>query len=261
MPSLTFQINPEYAKITEVVRGLFVSGVCALSPSIVKHYRIDAIINTTEEVPNLKSLGNIRYTKLWIEDNEQFNIYPLLELQSNQIQAILTAGGRVLVHSVHGVSRSAAICLAYLTKFRCKTLKDAYEKLAAARPMVTPNIGFWRQLIAFEQAVKQTHGSVRIVRDEAEPTKLVPDVYTQNTRSVAVKLTSKSESFSTATRPENAAPKSAKILYDNISPMQKETEAVEKPKRGNIPTRKYSSPSGKFEPVLETLYEILEAAA
>lgn len=111
------------------------------------------------------------------------------------------------------------------------------------------------------QAVKQTHGSVRIVRDEAEPTKLVPDVYTQNTRSVAVKLTSKSESFSTTTRPENPAPKSAKILYDNISPMQKETEAVEKPKRGNIPTRKYSSPSGKFEPVLETLYEILEAAA
>uniref|UniRef100_A0A915AAY0 Tyrosine-protein phosphatase domain-containing protein n=1 Tax=Parascaris univalens TaxID=6257 RepID=A0A915AAY0_PARUN len=259
MPPLTFQINAEYAKITEVVRGLFVSGVCALSPLIVNHYRINAIINTTEEVPNVKSLGDIRYAKLWIEDNEQFNIYPLLELQSNQIHEILTGGGRVLVHSVRGVSRSAAICLAYLTKFRCNTLKDAYEKLAAARPMVTPNIGFWRQLIAFEQAVKQTHGSVRIVRDEAEPTKLVPDVYTQNTISVAVKLAS--QSFSTATRPENAAPKSAKILYENVSPMQKRTDAVEGRKRGNIPARKYSSPSGKFEPVLETLYEILEAAA
>ncbi|KHN87177.1 hypothetical protein Tcan_04240 [Toxocara canis] len=85
MTCLTFQINSEHAKITEVVRGLFISGVCALSPSIIKEYRITTIINTTEEVPKVKALGNIRYTKLWIEDNEHFNIYPLLELQSNQV--------------------------------------------------------------------------------------------------------------------------------------------------------------------------------
>lgn len=77
MPSLTFQINPEYAKITEVVRGLFVSGVCALSPSIVKHYRIDAIINTTEEVYFIFNESNVKFrygSNLWKYRYKQTNV-------------------------------------------------------------------------------------------------------------------------------------------------------------------------------------------
>lgn len=46
--------------------------------------------------------------------------------------------------------------------------------------MVRPNIGFWRQLIFFEQLTKRNSGSVRIVRDEAQPEKLLPDVYLKN---------------------------------------------------------------------------------
>lgn len=103
------------------------------------------------QVPNLKSLGNIQRSKLWLDDTPQTYIYPHLELQSDQIQAIIADGGRVLVHCVAGVSRSASICLAYLTKYKCRSLRDAYHLMASKRPMVRPNLGFWRQLIAFEQ--------------------------------------------------------------------------------------------------------------
>lgn len=58
------------------------------------------------------------------------------------------------MHCVAGVSRSAAICLAYLTKFHCKSLRAAYHLMATKRKMVRPNLGFWRQLIDFEQVTK-----------------------------------------------------------------------------------------------------------
>ncbi|VDM45116.1 unnamed protein product [Toxocara canis] len=128
MGMLSFRVNEEYAQINEVVPGLFVCGV-----------------------PNLRVLGNIPRVKLWLEDAPQAYIYPHLELQSDQIEAVIAGGGRVLVHSVGGISRCASICLAFLTKHRCRSLRDAYQLMASRRPMVRPNIGFWRQLIAFEQ--------------------------------------------------------------------------------------------------------------
>lgn len=63
----------------------------------------------------------------------------------------LHSGERVLVHSVKGISRSATLCLAYLTKYKFESLKEAFLFLASKRPLVRPNIGFWSQLIAFEQ--------------------------------------------------------------------------------------------------------------
>lgn len=84
------------------------------------------------------------------------------------------------MHCVAGVSRSASICLAYLTKFYCRSLRDAYHVMCSKRPMVRPNLGFWRQLIHYEQLVKGNAGSVRIVRDDCQPDKLLPDVYLKN---------------------------------------------------------------------------------
>ncbi|EPB72592.1 dual specificity phosphatase, catalytic domain protein [Ancylostoma ceylanicum] len=152
--SISFRVNPEYAKMSEIVPGLFICGVSALTPDDMKKGKITHIINATTEVPNLRSLGDIQRTKLWLEDTPQTYIYPHLELQSDQIQAIIADGGRVLVHCVAGVSRSASICLAFLTKYRCRSLRDAYHLMKSKRPMVRPNLGFWRQLIAYEQKLR-----------------------------------------------------------------------------------------------------------
>lgn len=104
------------------------------------------------QVPNLKALGNIERTKLWLENTPQTYIYPHLELLSDQIEAIIHDGGKVLVHCVCGTSRSPTIGLAFLTKHRCRTLRDAYCLMSRKHPIVQPNIGFWKQLITFEKA-------------------------------------------------------------------------------------------------------------
>lgn len=92
--------------------------------------------------------------------------------------------------------------------------------------MVRPNLGFWRQLIHFEQLTKGNSGSVRIVRDEAQPERLLPDVYIKD-----------SLSADSAEKPEAA-------FYDK--------------------TRERTNSGGKrikFTPILQPLVEISEAAA
>lgn len=227
MPGVSFKVNPEYAKMSELVPGLFICGVSALNAMNMARHGITHIINATNEVPNLKSLGNIQRSKLWLDDTPQTYIYPHLILQSDQIQAIIADGGKVLVHCVAGVSRSASICLAYLTKYKCRSLRDAYHLMCMKRPMVRPNLGFWRQLIAFEQDVKKSCASVRLVRDEAQEDKLLPDVYLQ----IAI--------------PER--PVSIK--------QAKEQSMDEGRMRTNSGSRQ------RFQPVLEPLLEVVEAIA
>lgn len=56
----------------------------------------------------------------------------------------------VLVHCRAGVSRSASVVLAYMVRFGNFTLNDAFVYLRAARPAVTPNLGFMEKLVAYE---------------------------------------------------------------------------------------------------------------
>lgn len=177
MSPVSFNVNPEYAQITEIVRGLFICGVSSLTAENMKKYDISFIVNATNEVPNVQSLGNIPRVKLWLEDTPQASIYPLLDQQTDQIEAVIASGGNVLVHCVAGISRSAAICLAFLTKFRCKSLRQAYQLMAQKRPVVKPNIGFWRQLIAYEQDIKQSVGTIQLIRDKTHLDQVIPDVY------------------------------------------------------------------------------------
>jgi len=133
----------------------------------MKAFGITLIVNATKEVPNLKALGEIQRMKLWVDDVPEEDLFPHFDICSDQvgplphspqisdeiikIHAIIQDGGAVLVHCVAGVSRSATICLAYLTKYYCRSLRDAYHLMYSKRPMVRPNLGFWRQLIHYEQ--------------------------------------------------------------------------------------------------------------
>ena len=50
MPGISFKVNAEYGKLTELVPGLFICGVSALNPEMIKKYNFSYIINATTEV-------------------------------------------------------------------------------------------------------------------------------------------------------------------------------------------------------------------
>jgi protein-tyrosine phosphatase len=67
------------------------------------------------------------------------------------VTAARKAGGTVLVHCHGGVSRAAALVLAYLIGEEGLSYTTAWERLRKARPVVAPNDGFVQQLRAFEK--------------------------------------------------------------------------------------------------------------
>jgi protein-tyrosine phosphatase len=54
------------------------------------------------------------------------------------------------------MSRSPTVVLAYLVKYRDVSLRDAYEIVKLARPIIVPNSKFKQELVAFETEI---HGS------------------------------------------------------------------------------------------------------
>ncbi|XP_028313951.1 dual specificity protein phosphatase 18-like [Gouania willdenowi] len=99
---------------------------------------------------------------------------------SDRIEETRRSGGRVLVHCNAGVSRSAALCLAYLMKHCGMTLLEAHTLLRSCRPIVRPNYGFWKQLIRFEMDLRGMN-SVQMVSSSMGE---IPDIYQTQARNM-----------------------------------------------------------------------------
>lgn len=222
----TFQVNPKYAVLTELTEGLFICGVSSLKADLLENVGISCIINCTKEVPNLSAPEGERL-KLWLDDTEDTDIFSYLDMVVDRIHELICDGCKVLVHCVAGVSRSAAFALAYLVKYEKMTLRKAYTFCAAKRPLVRPNLGFWKQLIEFERQVRGGLTSVNIVSyglaDEIDAHQFLPDVYLDEIRQ-----------------------------KENSPPSTTDNNVVA---AGTVCQRRRSS-SGKFIPKLETVPEM-----
>ncbi|KAG6961813.1 hypothetical protein JG687_00007492 [Phytophthora cactorum] len=89
-----------------------------------------------------------------ILDMEEELLLPHFEECINFLKKHLMREGTpaaVLVHCVYGQSRSATICVAYLMATEGKTLLEAYDAVQKARPCISINPGFLRQLELFER--------------------------------------------------------------------------------------------------------------
>jgi len=174
-----FRVNSQWAKISKVTDSLYISGIVAVNPATVEEYDITCVINATTEVPTLR-LDGVVNMKLWLDDTLESDCHQWLDMVADLIQTQADQGGRTLVHCLAGVSRSATFCLAYLMKYERKSLREAYEYLAARRPVVRPNLNFWRQLIAFEKELRGGEPSVKLVSINGgccTADQQIPDVY------------------------------------------------------------------------------------
>lgn len=71
--------------------------------------------------------------------------------------------GKILVHCSAGISRSPSLVVAYLMKARGMSLRAALGQVVRARPQVSPNPGFLRQLKALEE---ELYGAVSLDVEE-----------------------------------------------------------------------------------------------
>ncbi|XP_078539698.1 dual specificity protein phosphatase 14 [Lissotriton helveticus] len=166
--------------IAEITSSLYLGrGSVASNRTLLLSRGITCIINATIEIPNF-NWPQFEYVKAPLADMPHAPISLYFDSVADKIHSIARKHGATLVHCAAGVSRSASLCIAYLMKYHKGTLVQAYNWVKARRPVIRPNVGFWKQLIDYERKLFGT-STVKMVHT---PYGVMPDLYEKERRSV-----------------------------------------------------------------------------
>lgn len=150
----------ELAPAQEVVPGIFLGGSSAAEDRQAQlALGITHVLNATNHRPRAP-LGNIKMLMLHLRDADGEQDLTKHFPASIQFMDEARKEGAVLVHCVRGVSRSAALVIAYLIARGGLSFDDALALTKRARPVAGPRPGFCKQLRSFEakgDALIQAH--------------------------------------------------------------------------------------------------------
>ncbi|KAI9209360.1 protein-tyrosine phosphatase-like protein [Polychytrium aggregatum] len=137
--------------LVEVIPSLYISSLKpASSVDILYQNRITHVLavglNMQSPFPNL-----CKYKIVSLEDSAEANLLECLPSAIEYISQAISKDGRVLVHCVAGISRSASIIVAYLMKAQKLEYEQALEILHQQHPRAEPNSGFEEQLRLFAE--------------------------------------------------------------------------------------------------------------
>ncbi|XP_038208085.1 dual specificity protein phosphatase 13-like isoform X1 [Zerene cesonia] len=152
LEGITYTPTPD---VNEVYPGLFVGdAVAAKDKAFLRRMGINYVLNTAEgkrytqvDTDHLyyRDCPGLRYKGFQLMDLPSTDISKYFHIAANFIDEGISRGGRVLVHCLMGVSRSATCALAFLMIKRGMTLTEALA-LVRSRRDIHPNEGFVRQL-------------------------------------------------------------------------------------------------------------------
>lgn len=95
----------------------------------------------------------ITYLVLDIADKQSQNIIQYFRKVCEFINNALASNGRVLVHGISGISRSATLVIAYVMTQKMCTYIEAYKYVQLRRFCIHPNESFRKQLLEFEPII------------------------------------------------------------------------------------------------------------
>lgn len=95
----------------------------------------------------------IAFKGLALDDTWMEEISRTFEESAKFIDEALSSGGKVLVHCLAGVSRSATTAIAYLMLRQGKSVENAVRTVRANR-RIFPNEGFLRQLVQLDMQLR-----------------------------------------------------------------------------------------------------------
>lgn len=170
--------QPSVSGLSQITRSLYLSnGSAANNKLLLASNQITSVINVSVEVTNTV-YEHIEYMHVPVADAPSSLLYSFFDPIADHIHGVEMKQGRTLLHCAAGVSRSAALCLAYLMKYHAMSLLDAHAWTKACRPIIRPNVGFWEQLIHYEFQLFGKN-SVRMLSSPVGP---IPDIYEKEVR-------------------------------------------------------------------------------
>ncbi|XP_023354192.1 dual specificity protein phosphatase 18 [Notamacropus eugenii] len=170
--------QPAVCGLSQITSSLYLgNGLAANNKVILSSNQITTVINVSVEVVNT-FYADIQYVQVPVADTPLSRLYDFFDPIADKIHTVEMQQGRTLLHCAAGVSRSAALCLAYLMKYHSMSLLDAHTWTKSCRPIIRPNNGFWEQLIHYEFKLYGKN-TVRMVNS---PFGVIPDVYEKEVR-------------------------------------------------------------------------------
>lgn len=141
----------------EIVPGLFLGPYSSAKPAKPDYLLSNGIthiicVRCTMEakIVRPKFPDRFRYLVLDIADCPTENIIQHFRTVRDFINESHERGGKTLIHGNAGISRSAALTIAFVMEKYGLTYKQAYDLLQTKRFCVNPNEGFSKQLMAYE---------------------------------------------------------------------------------------------------------------
>ncbi|KAI1893788.1 hypothetical protein AGOR_G00127270 [Albula goreensis] len=155
--------------VSQITPTLFLSGVdAAMNKALLSHRGITLIINASPEHICPEHQG-VECLRVPISDVPHAPLTDHFENVAERIHNNPT--GSTLVHCSAGRSRSPALVMAYLMRYKGVTLHQAHDWVCDCRPHIRPNAGFWRQLLDYE---KKLYGK-NTVKMIATPLGVLPE--------------------------------------------------------------------------------------
>ncbi|NWJ05372.1 STYX protein, partial [Crypturellus undulatus] len=148
---------PMRREMQEILPGLFLGPYSSAMKSklpILQKHGITHVICIRQNIeanfikPNFQQL--FRYLVLDIADNPVENIIRFFPMVSVYVLIFFFSSGKVLVHGNAGISRSAALVIAYIMETFGVKYRDAFTYVQERRFCINPNAGFVHQLQEYE---------------------------------------------------------------------------------------------------------------
>uniref|UniRef100_A0A8B9JGK6 Si:ch1073-184j22.2 n=1 Tax=Astyanax mexicanus TaxID=7994 RepID=A0A8B9JGK6_ASTMX len=146
-----FVLHSVDMSMSQITPTLFLSGADAsLNQALLSRKGITLIVNATlsHSCPRYPGVECIRVA---VSDLPSARLSEHFDRVASRIHS--NQAGGTLVHCAAGMSRSPALIMAYLMKYKGVTLQQAHSWVQRSRPYIRLNAGFWQQLLDYERGL------------------------------------------------------------------------------------------------------------
>lgn len=152
--------------MSQITPTLFLSGADApLNAALVSQKGITLIVNATLSHA-CPAYPGVECVRVPVPDLPSSRLGDHFDRVADRIHG--NRAGGTLVHCAAGMSRSPALVMAYLMRYRGVTLSQAHRWVQESRPYVRLNAGFWEQLLQYERRLYGKN-TVRVAAVEEMP--------------------------------------------------------------------------------------------
>uniref|UniRef100_A0A3Q3VK01 Uncharacterized protein n=1 Tax=Mola mola TaxID=94237 RepID=A0A3Q3VK01_MOLML len=140
------------ARLAEILPGLFLGPYSAAMKSklpILERQGITHVVCVRQDIEANFIKPNFPHTFRYLVLDIAFFLQCFC-FTKEFIDSCLATGGKVLIHGNAGISRSAALVIAYLMETFGMKYRDAFSHVQERRFCINPNVGFVHQLQEYE---------------------------------------------------------------------------------------------------------------